>query len=117
MYYRDVYNQREASDVLVDPLTFRDRSDRGNGDGLLAYPGAVPSLRLKALRRGLQDRLLLRALAGCGGRERAFALALRMIPAALGDAIHGAAPRWPEDEPSWERARLELLDALRSICG
>ena len=59
----------------TNPLTFDQRrkrthdADWGNGDGVLVYPGAGgpwPSLRLKALRRGLQDRALL----GAAGRLR-----------------------------------------------
>jgi hypothetical protein len=116
MYYRDVYNERGPSNVLIDPITFQDPEDHGNGDGLLAYPGALPSLRLKALRRGLQDRLLLQTLAACGGQARARALAGRMILRALGEARLGARPLWPISEPPWEAARYELLDAIATAC-
>jgi hypothetical protein len=117
MYYRDVYNKREPRNVLVDPITFQDAEDHGNGDGLLAYPGALPSLRLKALRRGLQDRLLLQTLDACGGQARARDLARRAIPRALGQAEPGARPLWPTTEPPWEAARHELLDAIAMACS
>ncbi len=116
MYYRDVFNDRGPIEVETDPVTFRDDSDLGNGDGLLAYPNALPSLRLKALRRGLQDRLLLLELVECGGEARARAIARRMIPRALGEAKHGAAPRWPTDEIPWEVARNQILDAIATTC-
>ena len=49
LYFSDRYNRGGPTDVMVDPLTFDERSlgrsDFGNGDGLLAYPGPLPSMR------------------------------------------------------------------------
>jgi hypothetical protein len=119
LYFTDRYNDGEPTDVLRDPVTFDERKgnnrDIGNGDGLLAYPGPRPSLRLKALRRGLQDRLLLTELERCGARDQAVAIARRMVPKALGEA--GDRPSWPSDEGAWERARTDLLDAIAARCG
>ncbi|HXK18716.1 MAG TPA: glycoside hydrolase domain-containing protein, partial [Polyangiaceae bacterium] len=118
LYFSDRYNGRGATDVLREPLTFDERarggSDWGNGDGVLAYPGPRPSLRLKALRRGLQDRLLLRALSSCGGTAAARRLAERVVPRALGEAT--GAQSWSIDEAVWEGARLETLDAIERDC-
>lgn len=118
LYFEDRYNRGGPTDVWNDPITFDERSkggeDFGNGDGLLAYPGPVPSLRLKALRRGLQDRLLLQKLAQCAGRAHADAIAARVVPRALGEA--GDRPSWPADEQGFERARSDVLDALRDRC-
>ena len=125
MYYRDRYNLGEdapRTDVLRNPLNDDERPkgghDWGNGDGLLMYPGPVPSLRLKALRRGLQDRLLLRHLASCGpeGAKRSAALARRMVPAALGAVAADAPQTWPDDEIAWEAARQDVLDAILARC-
>lgn len=120
LYFSDRYNDRMPTDVLHDPLTFDERtnarggSDFGNGDGVLAYPNALPSLRLKALRRGLQDRLLLRELERCGGSEAARQLIDRMVPRALGAAKGKAS--WALTEPPWEAAREELLDDVEATC-
>jgi Domain of unknown function (DUF4091) len=118
LYFSDRYNRGGPTDVLHDPLTFDERSsggsDFGNGDGLLAYPGPLPSLRLKALRRGLQDRLLLRELASCGGAETANRIVRRVVPRALGEA--GEEASWSLEEPAWERARYEVLDAIEREC-
>jgi hypothetical protein len=118
LYYSDRYNRGGPTDVLVDAITFDERrrggEDFGNGDGVLAYPGALPSLRLKALRRGLQDRLLLLELEACGRRAEAQRIARRLIPRALGEA--GEQPSWPDAEPAWEAARKELLDHLAKEC-
>jgi hypothetical protein len=118
LYYTDRYNRGGPTDVMVDPLTFDERSrgsgDFGNGDGLLAYPGPLPSMRLKALRRGLQDRLLVRALARCGGNAEARRIVRRMVPRALGEAK--GEPSWSIDEPTWEGARRELLRQIEVQC-
>lgn len=118
LYFSDRYNHGGATDVLRDPVTFDERSrgghDFGNGDGLLAYPGPLPSLRLKALRRGLQDRLLIRQLRACGASRTADGIVRRMVPRALGEAR--AERSWSIDEPVWESARLSILDAIEREC-
>lgn len=118
VYFSDRYNRGGPTDVRSDPVTFDERSrggsDWGNGDGVLAYPGPLPSLRLKVLRRGLQDRLLLRELERCGAIEAAREITERTIPSALGEARGGA--RWPKSEREWERARALVLDAIEARC-
>jgi hypothetical protein len=116
MYFTDRYNDKVTTDVERDPVTFADKEDHGNGDGLLAYPGALPSLRLKALRRGLEDRALLRLLASCGGAAQADALAEELVPAALGERKKGQPATWPVDEAAWEAARMRLIDAALAAC-
>lgn len=116
LYFTDRYNDGVATDVMNDPLSFDQRpkgEDYGNGDGLLAYPGALPSLRLKALRRGLQDRLLLLELARCDERA-ARNLAKQTIPRALAEAR--GKPSWPRDEVAWEGARHLIFDMLAERC-
>lgn len=120
LYFEDRYNKHLGNDVLTNPLTFDQRGmvadapDWCNGDGLLAYPQVRPSLRLKALRRGLQDRALIRKLAGCGGDVAG--LLRRVVPRALGDAADTGAASWSLSEAPFEVARGELLDALVARC-
>jgi hypothetical protein len=118
VYFEDRYNKGGPTDVFHDPITFDERSkggsDFGNGDGVLVYPGPMPSLRLKALRRGLQDRLLLRRLSDCGHPAEARAIVARVVPRALGEAK--GEPSWSKDEAVWERARADVLDALVRRC-
>jgi len=123
LYFTDRYNRAtRPTDLMNQPLTYDERrrggDELGNGDGLLAYPGPLPSLRLKALRRGLLDRLLLRRLdqCGAGGRDEAARLTRQMIPRALGEAGDDE-QSWPDDEPAWERARGAVLDAILARCG
>jgi len=119
LYFTDRYNGGPARDVTAQPITFDERlkggTDWGNGDGVLAYPGPLPSLRLKTLRRGLSDRLLLQKLESCGGGAEARRIAERVIPRALGEA--GQNPSWPAQELEWERARIAVLDAIEIQCG
>jgi hypothetical protein len=118
LYFSDRYNKGGPTDVMLDPLTFDERSrvstDFGNGDGLLAYPGPLSSMRLKALRRGLQDRLLVRELAACGERAEAERIVRRMVPRALGEAKGESS--WSIEEPVWESARRELFRLIEVKC-
>ncbi|MBK9036444.1 MAG: hypothetical protein IPL61_35225 [Myxococcales bacterium] len=108
LYWRDRHNrgrdQAPEHDLARAPITFDDGEDHGALDGVLAYPGPLPSLRLAQLRRGLTDRLLLEAYAARAGRPAALALVRELIPTA-------GPPRWPADDAAWERVRLRLLDA------
>jgi hypothetical protein len=128
-YWHDRHNRKRKkldpmggapNDGTVDAVTFDDGEDHGNLDGAIVLPpspaeaalGCVPTLRLAALRRGLQDRLLLDALEACGGRARAEAIAAPLVPSALGDAKKGDRTPWPADEDTWERARQRLIAEL-----
>jgi hypothetical protein len=113
LYWRDRHNAKGGPvrelHVESDPVSFDDGDDHGNLDGVLALPGdraCRPTLRLAALRRGLQDRMLLDAAARCQV-EKTAKLAERMVPRALGDA--GDRASWSSDEAVWEQARRELL--------
>jgi len=118
LYFSDRYNHRRPTDIMLDPVTFDERAsggtDFGNGDGVLAYPGALPSLRLKTLRRGLQDRLLLRELARCGAASEARRIVLRVVPHALGEAKDRTS--FLLEEPAFERVHDELLDLIEARC-
>jgi hypothetical protein len=126
-YWRDRYGARRSGvpsdhvDPARDSVTFDDGEDHGNLDGVLAWSderGFVPTLRLAALRRGLQDRALLELLERCAGRAAAEAIAAPMVPTALGDVggdgFQSRPGSWPTDEASWEAARFRILDALES---
>ena len=114
-YWHDKYNKHGALDIARDAVSFDSGDDRGNLDGVLVWPGCEPTLRLEALRRGLQDRALLEVAARCD-RADADRIAARMIPRALGDAKERGDAAWPRDEAAWEAARLELLQ-LAANCA
>jgi hypothetical protein len=128
LYFRDTHNGGPPADVYREPITFDQRRrgndedfDFGNGDGVLFYPPRqkdgrpVPSLRLKMIRRGVQDRLYLLVAEACGHRDKARAIARALLPRALGEA-RGCSTSWPKQGEPWEAARralLELIDACR----
>ena len=114
LYWHDRHNTRgkpkpgRALDPRVDPISFDDGEDRGNLDGVLALPGCKRTLRLAALRRGLQDRQLLELAAKCDP-ARASTLAAEVVPHALADAV-GKQRSWSTDEAVWELARRKLVN-------
>lgn len=97
---------------------------RMNLDATLIYRGGelgeiadrpIPSMRLKALRRGAQDAALL-SLLKAKDPETARQIAHVMVPRALGDEVpnegYGV---WPQDPMTYERARYALLDRLAGV--
>jgi hypothetical protein len=117
LYWHDRHNRKGAPlpGRALGPISFDDGEDHGNLDGVLAMPsaeGCDPTLRLAALRRGLQDRQLLELAAKCKPAEAA-AIAARLVPRALADAEKTAS--WPRDPAAWEAGRRELL-ALAATC-
>jgi hypothetical protein len=92
------------------------------GDGLLLYPGrqkgrfarsslgvddVFASLRLKAIRRGIQDAGLI-ALAARERPDETAQLLARALPAALDEAKL-------ERQPSWESAPLSFTEARQAL--
>ena len=131
LYWHDRHNRKHkhldpmGGAAMSNVVTFDDGDDHGNLDGVLAWPandaeratlGCEPSLRLKALRRGLFDRALLDRLAQCGNSAGAESIAARMVPTALADAPTSGPASWPSDEAAWEHARNELFDAIGKSC-
>ena len=117
LYWHDRHNRYmellpgRALDPRADPVSFDDGSDHGNLDGVLALPapgGCRPTLRLAAIRRGLQDRALLELAARCAP-EATARIAATLVPTALGDAPAHGPPSWPTVEGTWEQARRALI--------
>ena len=94
-----------------------------NGPGVLYYPGArlgvdepIPSIRLKALRRGAFDYEYLALLASLGEKQRAEEIAASVLHSALDAtrAARGSAGDWSHDPDRWDRARTDLAAAIES---
>ena len=96
------------------------------GNGLLVYPGnalpdigypaspgPVPSMRLKAWRRGLQDAELY-LLARARDPETAEARLRELVPSAFTDALERgiSSPAWSRDPADWIDFRDAMLDIL-----
>lgn len=81
--------------------------------GYNAAPGPIPSMRLKAWRRGLQDAELY-YLAHQRFPDEAEQLIKQLIPRALNDAVrHGdSQASWPRDSASWIDWRDDLLGLI-----
>lgn len=119
---------RGAIDPFATAESFHNQhGDTALGDGLLVYPGTqrgrfaahslghagvLPSMRLKNLRRGIQDAGYL-ALARSAHPAEADAVVDRLIPSALDEIRDTAASTFPGDGAPFAEAR-EALRALIS---
>jgi hypothetical protein len=96
------------------------REDDRFGNGTMVYPGAklgragfpsapgpIPSMRLKAWRRGLQDADLASVARAAGRGAEVDALLREIVPRALGEGRGRAA--WPSDSGAWLRFHSRLL--------
>jgi hypothetical protein len=122
----------KGGEIGFDPFTVaetfhNDAGDHANGDGILVYPGrqrsgasrmvdygvdrVFPSIRLKNLRRGIEDAGYV-ALARQVSPERAEAIVARVIPRAL--AWAGDRSSWPQDAKGWLAARRDLSEIVAS---
>jgi hypothetical protein len=110
-------------DPFVDAESFHNADgDAALGDGLLLYPGrqqgkfaasslgtdaVFPSIRLKAIRRGIQDAGLI-ALAAREQPEETARLIARALPAALDEADPAGRASWEAAPLSFEAGRAAL---------
>ena len=114
-------------EVFSNPLTFiNDSLQYGNGDGILFYPGhmpfypdedrglnsLLPSIRLKNIRRGQQDALIMEMAERKAGRERVLQIIERVVPRAMSEVPMDAPVPWSEKGDEYDRARNELLKLL-----
>ena len=97
-----------------------------SSQGVLFYPGlkvgvkeALPSMRLKQMRMGMQDYEYMWLLAQAGKANVADAIVRRIIEGALeesgakgyGDKFYGAG-RWERDPAKWYEARREMAEGI-----
>ena len=114
--------------VFNNPLTFINSSmEFGNGDGILFYPGRMPyypnedrglnrilpSIRLKNIRRGQQDAVLLGMVEQRIGREKLVTLINRVVPKALSEVSMKDPVPWSERGDDYDRLRYELMSLLK----
>jgi len=128
-YWESIYwdDDNRGGRGAIDPFTSAESfhnadGDSELGDGILLYPGrqvgrfaasslgvdaVFPSLRLKAIRRGIEDAGLI-ALAARERPEEAAQLVGRALPAALDEAD-------PERSASWQTAPLSFGEARMGL--
>ncbi len=119
LYWGGMSYWRGVDDPWTDPKTLDRRSGTGgasgalfNGEGVLVYPGRAagyegiaPSLRLKALRDGIQDYDLLVLAARRGKEEEARALAAGLARSWFD---------WDPDPAVYDAARQRLAKLILS---
>ncbi|MGI5819941.1 MAG: DUF4091 domain-containing protein [Armatimonadota bacterium] len=105
IYWQSTYWD-QTDDPWQDVATVKTVDPHVWGDGLLFYPGPdgpVGSIRLEAIRAGLQDIELLHLAEERWGRERAEALAREMVPSLV---------EYVTDPEQFEAFRLALGQML-----
>ena len=104
----------------TNALNFRHQSSQFNGSGLLIYRGRprgldapLPSIRLKAHRRGFQDYEYLWMLTESGQRAAAERISQSVIHGEpFGQAYIGNIEIWKNDPEAWLAARLQAGELL-----
>ena len=107
-------------EIWENPLN---QSWQTNSQGVLLYPGpyvgirgVVPTIRLKQVRRGMQDYEYLWLAARRGAEATADAIAGQLVRRALHEAGPlgqvGAPGAWERDPRAWAAARRELARAI-----
>ncbi len=127
-WYDDNPGGNGPYDPFVTAETFHNSSgDWCEGDGVLLYPrkqvdmftehsvgesGVLPSVRLKNLRRGVEDAGYY-ALAHAAAPSQAEAVASGLLGADLSKARSGKPVAWPERGARWYEARAALRALIR----
>lgn len=98
----------------------------GNGDGLLFYPGREPffreqdrgvdgpisSIRMKNLRRGIQDYEYLWLAAQRGRRAEADAIAREAVPAGMHETDPNGRASWSSVGSRWDEYRRQAAELI-----
>ena len=113
--------------VYQNPLTFiNDQLEFGNGDGVFFYPGRMPfypeqdrglnaifpSIRLKNIRRGQQDAVILKMAEKKVGREKVMTLVNKVVPKAMSEVPMKDPVPWSQRGDDYDKVREELLELL-----
>ncbi|MFK7691843.1 DUF4091 domain-containing protein [Paenibacillus sp. HJGM_3] len=94
----------------------------GNGDGILFYPGRDPfyreqdrgingpisSIRMKNLRRGIQDYEYMWMASEKGRREQVDAIVRQAVPRVLHEASRDHPVSWSPSGNDWDACRMQL---------
>jgi len=114
LYWGGMSFWQQVDDPWTDPKTLDRRDGRKdllfNGEGSIVYPGRVvgydgiaPSLRLKALRDGIEDYQYPAILEGLGLADQAGEMVLPLA---------GSWFEWETDPGAYERARARLAGLI-----
>jgi hypothetical protein len=110
----ETFHNADGDTSLYDGLLlFPGRTPPRLGRHDLSFDGVVPSMRLKSLRRGLEDAGLL-ALAAQVDVAAADSIAHRAVAAALDDVTETDAPFWSFEPEELRALRHELREIAAS---
>lgn len=113
--------------VYENPMTFiNSHMEFCNGDGVLFYPGRMPfypgqdrglnelfpSIRLKNIRRGQQDALIMWLAEQRIGKDKVIKMISKVVPKAMSEIEMNVAVPWSEKGIDYENLRNELLKLL-----
>jgi hypothetical protein len=102
------HNDAEGSTLMGDGLLVYPGRQLGQfGEHSLGVAGVLPSIRLKNLRRGIEDAGYLQ-LARAAAREEAETIARALLPRMLAEARIDDPPGWTDDGAGFFRAREAL---------
>jgi len=119
-YWDSVNDQRDPELNWTNAINFRKGETAFNGSGLLIYRGSfigspdpVPSIRLKAHRRGFQDHEYFWLLREAGRGEEADRLVDSVVHEyPFGKASVGNVEVWKNNPEAWDAARIQAGDML-----
>jgi hypothetical protein len=112
--------------MFQNPNTYAGGGSFGNGDGILFYPGRmpfypeedrglnkiIPSIRVKNIRRGQQDAVIMKMAEQKVGREKVIRIINKVVPKALSEVSMDEAVPWSEKGSDYAKVREELLELL-----
>ncbi len=119
-YHDRLADIREPERNWTEAINFRSGPNAFNGSGVLIYrgsvmglPGPVPSIRLKAHRRGFQDYEYLWLLGQAGRTAEADRLVDSIIHATpFGQQCVGNIEVWRNNPEAWDAARVQAGELL-----
>ncbi len=114
--------------VFQNPLSFTNfgQYSYGNGDGIIFYPGRmpyypeedrglnrlIPSIRLKNIRRGQQDAVLLGMAEEKIGKDQVIKLVDEIVPRALSEVERNEPVPWSQHGDDYEKIRDRLIEII-----
>jgi len=73
----------------------------------------MPSIRLKNLRRGQQDAVIMKMAEQSAGRETVMKMINRIVPKAVSEVKMTDKVQWSESSTDYDQVREELLRLLK----
>lgn len=114
--------------VFQNPLSFTNfgQYSYGNGDGIIFYPGRmpfypeedrglntiIPSIRLKNIRRGQQDALILWMAEQKVGKAEVVKIINKVVPKALSEVARNEPVPWSEKGDDYDKVIDQLVNII-----